>query len=190
MNRIPRGFGPIDPIGLPRPEPGPAKPITVQPVGIGRPTSPVAGTGTPSYKHGTDYVPKTGPAHLHKGEAVLNKDDADEYRNSKGKNMHSIYDAASHSLGGDHDKPAKEIKEIRTRKSKNGGYVHEHHHHSPEHHPMEEHTSSDQEGMVDHMMQHMGTPNEGEPEADAGQSGISASPQGANAAMSAAVGGS
>lgn len=28
----------------------------------------------PSYKHGTDYVPKTGPAILHEGEAVVPKE--------------------------------------------------------------------------------------------------------------------
>lgn len=37
----------------------------------------------PKYKDGTDYVPKTGPAILHKGEAVLDKDDADEHRARK-----------------------------------------------------------------------------------------------------------
>ena len=45
------------------------------------------GPHKPSYKHGTDYVPKTGDAKLHKGEAVLNKEDADKYRATKGKHM-------------------------------------------------------------------------------------------------------
>lgn len=86
-----------------------------------------------------------------------------------------VYSASSHSLGGK-DKaekvPAKEVKEIRTRKGKTGGYIHEHHHTSPEHHPMEEHTSPNQDAMVAHMMQNMGSQNPGEAEADAGQSGI------------------
>lgn len=37
----------------------------------------------PKYKKGTDYVPKTGPAILHKGEAVLNKEDAQRLRDGK-----------------------------------------------------------------------------------------------------------
>lgn len=60
-------------------------------------------------------------------------------------------------LGGeDGPKPKKEIKEVRTRKGKSGGYIHEHHHTRPEHHPMEEHTSADQDAMMEHMLQHMG----------------------------------
>lgn len=37
----------------------------------------------PKYEHGTDYVPKTGPAILHKGEAVLTKEEAAAHRASK-----------------------------------------------------------------------------------------------------------
>jgi hypothetical protein len=55
--------------------------------------------------------------------------------------------------------PRKQIREIRTRKGKSGGYIHEHHHMAPEHHPMEEHTSPDQDAMVQHMMQNMGSPS-------------------------------
>src|ERR1700722_13977000 len=40
----------------------------------------------PSFKDGTDYVPKTGDAKLHKAEAVLKKEDADKYRDAKMKN--------------------------------------------------------------------------------------------------------
>lgn len=83
-----------------------------------------------------------------------------------------VYGATSKSLGGKEKVPAKEVHEIRTRKGKSGGYIHEHHHTSPEHHPMEEHTSPNQDAMVAHMMQNMGSPNPGEAEADAGQSGI------------------
>lgn len=61
------------------------------------------GPHKPSYKHGTDYVPKTGDAKLHKGEAVLNKEDADKYRATKGKHMSEKSHGssrASHVLGG------------------------------------------------------------------------------------------
>lgn len=118
--------------------------------------------GTPSYKTGTARVPKTGPAILHKDEAVLTKDDADKYRTALGH--------AAHALGGDHKHP-KTIHEIRTRRSSNGGYIHEHHHTHPEEHAMEEHTSPDQDAMVAHMMQNMGSQTSGEADADAGQAG-------------------
>lgn len=81
---------------------------------------------------------------------------------------------ATEKLGGKSKGPKKEVKEIRTRKGASGGYIHEHHHTSPEHHPMEEHTSANQDAMVQHMMQNMGSPNPGEADADAGQSGIPA----------------
>lgn len=118
------------------------------------------------YKNGTDRVPATGPAILHKGEAVLKKEDADKYRSAKG----NIFSAAGDAMGG-HTKHPKKIKEIRTRKGANGGYIHEHHHTHPDQHPMEEHVSPDQDAMASHMMDHMGESNPGEAEADAGQSG-------------------
>lgn len=131
----------------------------------------------PSYKSGTDYVPKTGPAKLHKGEAVLPKHEAAEHRKEKMTkvNGNGLSGVAS-ELGGDTPKPKKEIKHIVTKKAKTGGYIHEHHHTHPEHHPMEEHVTPDQDSMMDHMMQHMGTPNPGEAEADAGQSGAGQAP--------------
>lgn len=97
----------------------------------------------PSYKKGTKYVPKTGPAILHEGEAVIPKKD------NKMKNAYSKIT--------EHDgKPPKKIKEIRTRASASGGHIHEHHHHHPEHHPMEEHTTADDKAMTDHMTANAG----------------------------------
>lgn len=118
----------------------------------------------PSYKHGTDYVPKTGPAVLHEGERVVTKEDNMKHND--------IMSAAHNHLGGEAAKPKKEIDHIRTKKAKSGGYIHEHHHTHPEHHPMESHVSADQEAMVGHMMEHMGEPNPGEASADAGQGGV------------------
>lgn len=125
----------------------------------------------PGYKKGTDYVPKTGDAKLHKGEAVLNKDDADKYREAK-MGSNSVMEELKHSLSSKEEKPKKEIAHIKTKKAKSGGYIHTHVHTHPEHHPDEEHISPDQDSMVQHMMEHMGAPNPGEAEADAGQSGI------------------
>jgi len=124
--------------------------------------APTGGKKMPSYKHGTDYVPKTGVAKLHEGEAVLPKHKAEQYRDAKGE------------LGSD-DKPAKEISHIITRKGKKDGknvHVHTHVHTHPMHHPDETHVTSGNDAMADHMMEHMGEPNPGEAEADAGQSGV------------------
>lgn len=85
-------------------------------------------------------------------------------------------DTASHALGADHDKPKKEVREIRTRKAANGGHIHEHHHVHPEHHPMEEHTTSGDDAMAEHMMENMGSQNPGEADADAGTADPGAAP--------------
>jgi hypothetical protein len=123
----------------------------------------------PMFHDGTSYVPHTGPALLEKGEAVIPKEE----------NMNSVKDVLS-----GHKKP-KVIKEIRTRKVHGphgkATYIHEHHHTHPDHHPAEEHSSANQDEMASHMLEHMGEPNPGEQEADAGQSGIpegGAPPQG------------
>ena len=146
----------------------------------------------PSYKTGTDNVPKTGPALLHKGEAVLPKEDAKKLRQAKGTDMskESVMKEAGSSLTGKPEaKPKKEVEEIRTRKAKNGGYIHKHMHTHPEHHPDEEHISKNQDEMAQHMLEHMGEPNPGEAEADAGQSGIPGEAAGAPQAGAPASGG-
>jgi hypothetical protein len=119
----------------------------------------------PSYEKGTDRVPKTGPAMLHKDEAVLTKDEAAKHRVMKG---------AGEELSGD-KKPEKEISHIITKKAKKDGktvHVHTHVHTHPMHHPNEEHVTEGNDGLADHLMEHMGEPNPGEAEADAGQSGV------------------
>jgi len=114
-----------------------------------------------SFAHG-GTVEKTGMALVHKGETVVPKE----------KNMHDMYGLAKEGMSGHEDKPAKVIHHIRTRKTANGGHVHEHHHTMPDVHPMEEHATMGDDAMADHMMEHMGSPNPGEAEADMGQSGI------------------
>lgn len=112
--------------------------------------------GLPSYKKGTNYVPKTGPAIIHEGEAIIPKD--------KNK-MHTDKMKASLS-DEDTPKPKKEIKHIKTRKTKDGKYIHTHEHHRPEHHPDEEHVSNNMDELKKHMEAHMG---DAEPaEGDAG----------------------
>lgn len=81
---------------------------------------------------------------------------------------HHISDTVRHALGADDSKPAKHISHIVHKKSHNGDHIFEHHHTHPEHHPSETHTKRGDDEMVEHMMQHAGTPNPGEAEADAG----------------------
>lgn len=115
-----------------------------------------------TFHKGTDYVPKTGAYVLEKGEKVVPKE--------QNMSMDHLKDA----LGGNdkNAKPKKELKEIRTRKAKDGKIIHEHHFTHPEHYDKEEHVSANQDELVDHMLEHMGTPNDGEQEANEGQSGI------------------
>ena len=124
---------------------------------------------SPSYKDGIDKVPKTGPAILHKGERVLNKEDAAVSRGEKGNNMHESMAMVKGALGGheakSEPKSKKELKEIRVRKAKNHGHIIEHHHTNPVDHPLEEHTTNGDDELASHMMQHMGTENPGESEA-------------------------
>ena len=133
----------------PKPKPAPA---------------PTKHNPAPKLHSGTDNVPKTGTYTLKKGEAVLNNKDAEHHRALHG---------AMGALGGHEHKPEKKIKHITTKKSADGkGHIHVHVHTHPEHHPDEEHISMGNDGLMSHMMDHMGEPNPGEAEADAGQSGI------------------
>lgn len=101
-----------------------------------------------SYKHGTDYVPKTGPALLHRGEKVVP---------AKENKM----DPFAGITKGD-KKPKKEIKDMVLSKSHNGKHIMTHKHHHPEHHPDETHVLSDMAELHGHMDDHAGTPNAGE----------------------------
>lgn len=80
--------------------------------------------------------------------------------------------AVHESLGGHNGKPEKKIARIEHEKSHNGDHVFTHHHTHPEHYPKETHTKRGDDEMVAHMIANAGTPNPGEAEADAGQSGI------------------
>lgn len=71
--------------------------------------------------------------------------------------------------------PKKHLKEMRVRRGHKGGYVVEHHHQMPDVHPMEEHPMSSTDDLHDHIENHMGEPNPGEAEADAGN-GMAAAP--------------
>jgi hypothetical protein len=110
--------------------------------------------GLMGFKKGTPSVPKTGAAIVHKGERIVPAE--------KNNPMGLAEAALAHKDREPADKPAKRIKEIRTRKAKSGGYIHEHHHTAPEAHPMEEHNSADQAAMLAHMGEQ--APNMGDAE--------------------------
>lgn len=140
-----------------------------------KPKAPAAAKPAPlpKFHEGTDYVPKTGPAILKKGEAVLNNKDAAKHREAKMSK--GTLASVSDELSGKAAKPKKEIKHIITKKAADGkNHIHTHVHTHPEHHPDEDHVSQGNDGLASHMLEHMGTPNPGEADADAGQSGIPA----------------
>lgn len=127
----------------------------------------------PSYKHGTDYVPKTGPAVLHEGEKVTPAKD----------NVSTVMDKITGGV------PAKVISHMVHHKNHDGTHTIEHHHTHSHAHPVEHHKLADMDAVIGHMQDHAGTPNPGEAEADAGQSGIPpAMPAGAPAGGAPAVG--
>ena len=118
----------------------------------------------PKYHQGTDYVPKTGPAILKKGEAVLNEKDADNYRATKGKDMaKDSKSSRAHSvLGGSHKSKSKKKgghpHRIEIRHGKSGGHVVTHHF-APDEDGMtpdsEEHVIPDKASLMDHLDQNI-----------------------------------
>lgn len=66
-------------------------------------------------------------------------------------------------------KVAKKVKEMHIRRAHNGGHIIKHMHEEPYAAPEhdEEHVTADNDGLVDHVMQHMGNPDSSEPEAEA-----------------------
>ena len=83
------------------------------------------------------------------------------------KKKTSAHEAAKATLGGASHKPGKkEVKEMHIKKAANGGHVITHHHSGGE--EPETHTTKTDDELMDHVAQHMGTPNPGEAEADAG----------------------
>lgn len=111
------------------------------------------------YHKGTAYVPKTGPAILKKGEAVI----AAEHNPM---NPENLYD----KVPGMAPKPKKELSHMNIRKAK-GGHVVEHHFTHPADHKMQEHVMTNMADLHNHLEQHMGTPNQGEESVAAGAPG-------------------
>lgn len=87
--------------------------------------------GVPSYKKGTPYVPQTGMAKLHKGEAVIPAEVNPYGKIAPGK-------------------PKKSIKSIHVTATDNGKHVVTHKHHHPSH-PDEIHAMNSVEDLTKHM---------------------------------------
>jgi len=65
--------------------------------------------------------------------------------------------------GGSHgETPKKEVHHIEVHKTHGGGHVITHHHVHSEHHPPEMHHTAGDDELAAHVLQTMGTPNEGE----------------------------
>ena len=111
-----------------------------------------------SFKHGTDYVPKTGTYELHQGEAVAPKED------------NPIADESQFAMipGRKAKTPKKEHVATHITHHKDGSHTAVHKHSHPEHHPDETHALSNMDALHDHLEQHVGQPNSGEVEAEAG----------------------
>ncbi len=98
------------------------------------------GNEVPKYHKGIASVPKTGPAILKKGEAVI---PAESNPMNAAKAMEGIT--------GKKAKPEKKIKSITHTVTDDGKIVHTHRHHHPEHHPDETHVSNNMKEAQDHM---------------------------------------
>jgi hypothetical protein len=129
--------------------------------------------GMPSYKHGTDFVPETGPAMLHKGEKVT----------PAKENMKNMF---SKITEGD-AKPKKEIKRIIHTKMHDGKVHTTHEHHHPMH-PDEHFAHNDAKEVKAHMDQAMGGASDGAPAGGDDQMGqLTASPSPAPAPAAGAM---
>jgi hypothetical protein len=102
--------------------------------------------GMPSYKDGVAVVPKTGPAMLHKNEAVVP---------AKDNPMSGTFDLVK---GKRQRKAKKELEHMRVRKAKSGGMIVEHHYTNSGDHKMEEHVMKDLGALHSHMDEHYGEP--------------------------------
>lgn len=131
--------------------------------------------GVPNFEDGTDYVPHTGFALLHEGEAVIPREAAEEARN-KGEGVSTESpkaDRVSTTLGGKKSSKKKSKKSsksgskrkskstrgkhprsIKIRKAANGGFVAEHEGDTPE--DNEVHQLQDMDQLHQHIDENLG----------------------------------
>jgi hypothetical protein len=120
-----------------------------------------------TYKDGVKYTPKTGIAKLHEGERVIKKSDNDKLGGMSNMRLveaalaHQKEEAKEPASEEKKETPAKELKELRIRKTANKGAIIEHHFTQPEFHQMQEHTVANKKQLAQHVMQHMDGVEEG-----------------------------
>lgn len=130
---------------------------------LGAPATPVAAAPK---MHDGGTVPKTGQYTLKAGEKVLTPEQHGHLKSA----MALAHTALSHEP--DHDiTPPKVVKDMKIRRSANGGHIVTHVHTHFEH-PDEEHTTEGPDGLVNHVLHHMTDPDDEEMEADAGKAPI------------------
>lgn len=113
--------------------------------------------------HDGGTVTHTGPHVLKAGEKVLTKEQHGHITNA----LSLAQTALSHEPEQD-VKPPKVVKDMRIRRSANGGHIVTHVHTHFEH-PDEEHTTEGADGLVNHVLHHMTDPDDEETEADQGK---------------------
>ena len=183
-----------DSLKTPAPITAPAKPATPSPVDKVNPSGKYGdkpGEMTPAKMnekysglpkmHSGGTVPKTGPYIMKAGEKVLTPEQHGHLKAAMGL-AHSVL---SHDPDEQDKEPKKVVKEMRIRRSSNGGHIVTHVHTHFEH-PDEEHVTGGADHLLNHVMNHMTDPNEGEEEAEAGNAQLP-EPKGA-AAIEQAVG--
>lgn len=141
----------------------------------------------PKYHKGTDYVPKTGPAILKKGEAVLNEKDAEKHRKEKAMAEKSHGSSrASHVLGGKGKSKSKSSKKhphrLTISHGKSGGHKVVHSFAPDESgmtQPDEEHILPDKASLMQHIDENtpdMPAPQAAPPDAAAAGASMSVAP--------------
>ena len=65
--------------------------------------------------------------------------------------------AAGKAMGAHNDKPAKKVKSIEIKKAASGGHIITHHHTRPDAHPSEDHVTSSNKAMMQHVSDAMGS---------------------------------
>jgi hypothetical protein len=112
------------------------------------------GAALMGFKKGTPYVPKTGKAIVHKGEAVIPAEKNNPMGLAEAALAHPDMPEITPK------KPAKQVKSVHVRKA-HPGYIAENHHTEPQHHPMSEHALANMEELKKHLDSSIG-PDESE----------------------------
>lgn len=129
-----------------RPEPVRASPVDKMSAGVGM--------GIKGVMHAGGTIPETGAYLMKAKEHVLTPENHGKLKAAMGL----AHDALSHNAE-EPQAPKKVVKDMKIRRSANGGHIVTHVHSHFEH-PDEEHTTQGTKGLLNHVMQHMTDPTE------------------------------